>query len=82
MSFEYEFPIKSEEPKITPPPKKDLISFKAVVAKIETLVDGGVNIKLSLAGDEYVAFAKLLAIKNQNKVLDVIASVEAERTEF
>jgi hypothetical protein len=49
----------------------DATTFWAVVAKVQTLADGGIRIYLDLPESAIVAAAELMAYKREGIVLDV-----------
>lgn len=53
--------------------KPTVIKFQAQVWSIKTLVDGGVNVTLSLSEKEIKQVAQLLECKKGNAVLEVAA---------
>ena len=52
----------------------ELIKFKAIILRINTTIDGGINITLSLDAGEINAVAALLEARRINALLEVLAT--------
>jgi len=72
-SFKHDFGDSPKKEEI----KKEIrtVCFKASIEGLRSLKDGEISLHLGLSGKEYVNVAKLLAAKNENKILDIFAQI-------
>jgi hypothetical protein len=55
-------------------PETEIIKFKAIISRINTTIDGGINLTLSLDAGEINAVAALLEARRINALLEVLAT--------
>ncbi|HUT85951.1 MAG TPA: hypothetical protein VMW66_03845 [Elusimicrobiales bacterium] len=76
-SFKHNFDKPKKEEKQD---KSPTVTFKASIEGLASLKDGGITLRLGLSGNEYITTAKLLAAKNENKLLDIFAQIIEPKT--
>lgn len=82
-SFNYDAGEPKEEKKPVKPKPKDksrIISFIASIEGLASLKDGGIVLRLGLSSDNYANFARLLAVRNESQLLDIVAEIKEPET--